>query len=116
MAGTLTLSGLAAGLLSGQKVIGPYTVTGTATVGTVLDATLASGDNTFAIPSGATAVAVFVSSANTAVLKVGFAASPTAQTAKTGLIFEWTFDSAAVPATLYINAASSGGAVEVTFI
>lgn len=62
MAGTLTLTGMAAGLPSGQKTIGPVTMTGSAVVGQVNDATLQEGDNTFALPAGYTftAVAVFL--------------------------------------------------------
>ena len=49
--GTLTVMGSSSGLASGQKVIGPVTMTGTNTVGTIVDANLSSGDNTFAVPS-----------------------------------------------------------------
>ena len=52
--GTLTVAGASAGLASGQKVIGPVTITGNNTIGEILDATLASGDNTFAVPTGTT--------------------------------------------------------------
>lgn len=62
MAGTLTLTGMSAGLPSGSKTIGPVTITGSSAVGEVVDATLASGDNTFPLPSGYTfrAVAIFL--------------------------------------------------------
>ncbi len=60
MAGTLTISGMSAGLPSGEKVIGPVTMTGSALVGEILDASLSSGDNTFAVPTGAGAVAIFL--------------------------------------------------------
>jgi hypothetical protein len=70
MAGTLTVSGLAAGLLSGEKVIGPLTMTGGATIGTIIDAALASGDNTIAIPAGAVACVVVLPASGTVTVKV----------------------------------------------
>lgn len=62
MPGTLTVMGLSAGLVSGQKAIGPVTMTGISTVGQIVDATLNTGDNTFTLPSGQTvsAVAIFL--------------------------------------------------------
>lgn len=56
MPGTLTVTGMSAGLTSGYKVIGPVTITGSNAVGEIIDATLSAGDNTFAVPVGATAV------------------------------------------------------------
>lgn len=62
MAGTLTIAGMAAGLTSGQKTIGPVTMIGASTVGQMFDATLEPGDNTFNLPAGYTftAVAIFL--------------------------------------------------------
>lgn len=62
MAGTLTVTGMAAGLASGWKWFGPVSMTGVSTVGQLIDAQLAVGDNTFALPAGETlcAVAVFL--------------------------------------------------------
>lgn len=60
MPGTLTLGGMSAGLASGQKTTGPLTMTGISNVGQINDANLASGDNTFAIPSGVTVSAVVI--------------------------------------------------------
>lgn len=74
MPGTLTITGMAAGLTSGgQKTIGPVTMTGSSVVGQVSDATLQEGDNTFALPSGYTftAVAIFLGTGGvTATVKV----------------------------------------------
>lgn len=64
MAGTLTINGMSAGLVSGQKVIGPVTMTGSATIGGISDASLASGDNPFVVPVGASAVAIFLGQAS----------------------------------------------------
>ena len=52
MAGTLTVTGMAAGLQSGEKIIGPITATGSSTIGTIIDTALSSGDNTITIPTG----------------------------------------------------------------
>lgn len=61
MPGTLTVSGMSAGLASGAKTIGPVTMTGVSTVGQLIDQQLSSGDNTFTLPAGETisAVAIF---------------------------------------------------------
>jgi hypothetical protein len=61
MAGAITLGGEAAGLLSGAKQIGPSTMVGKAIIGTVTDLTIASGDNTVSVPTGAAAVAIIFS-------------------------------------------------------
>ena len=58
MAGTLTVSGMSAGLLTGEKIIGPLTITGNAAIGTIIDAALATGDNSFIVPTGAVAVLI----------------------------------------------------------
>lgn len=63
--GTFTLMGSTSGLASGQSVTGPITITGNNTVGTIIDANLSSGDNTFTVPSfppagQVTAVAIFL--------------------------------------------------------
>jgi hypothetical protein len=62
MAGTLTIGGMAAGLPGGYKAIGPITMTGLNTIGSIIDTTLASGDNTFTIPTGAFAVLIALGS------------------------------------------------------
>lgn len=58
MPGTLTVTGMSAGLTSGYKVLGPITITGSNQVGGISDATLTVGDNTFPVPVGATAVLI----------------------------------------------------------
>lgn len=68
MAGTLTVAGMAASLASGQKTIGPITATGSATIGTITDVALSSGDNSVTVPSGAVmALVVFPSGLSTTV-------------------------------------------------
>lgn len=120
MAGTLIITGLSAGLVSGgEKTIGPVTMTGSATIGEIIDAGLSSGDNTFTVPSGAVAVAIFLGSAPTATVKLrtnlnnadgGLEIAPYA-----GLGF------AAVPlptgtTSLILNASATVAAVELSFI
>lgn len=117
MAGTMTLTGLASGLLSGSKDIGPYTMSGEAEIGQITDVTLATGDNTFTVPSGAVAVAIFVPSTNTAELKVrtnlnsgdaGLPVNPSGPWAAWPLYTGTT--------SVIVNAASGGATIELTFI
>ena len=58
MAGTLTVTGMSAGLLTGQKTLGPLSFTGNTAIGGITDASLSSGDNTFSVPTGAVAVLI----------------------------------------------------------
>jgi hypothetical protein len=118
MAGTFTVSGSAASLLTGSKTIGPITFTGSATIGEVLDLTLQSGDNTIAIPTGATAVLIVPPASNAVALKVrsslnsGDAGLPIHVTAP----FLYCFPGTA-PTTLIINAASlTTGLTELSFV
>jgi len=62
MSGTLTVSGMAAGLPFGQWTVGPLTMTGSSIIDQVDGLTLASGDNTFTVPAGATAVLIMLGS------------------------------------------------------
>lgn len=70
MPGTLTVTGMSAGLTSGYKVIGPITMTGSNTVGEITDTTLVSGDNTFTVPAGATAVLLALGQSSAVTLTV----------------------------------------------
>ena len=56
MAGTLTVSGMAAGLPFGEEVIGPLTIMGANVVDQVDGVTLVARDNSFSVPAGTTAV------------------------------------------------------------
>jgi hypothetical protein len=58
MAGSLTIGGMSAGLLSGQKIVGPITMMGNAIVGQITDLQLAIGDNAIPVPAGKTAVCI----------------------------------------------------------
>lgn len=117
MAGSLTITGMASGLLSGQKIIGPITMTGGAIVSQISSATLSTGDNTFTIPTSATGVAIAFSITNTYELKVrtnlnvidgGMPVNPA------GPWMAW----ALYPGTtsIVINAATGGATVELSFI
>ena len=70
MAGTLTVTGMSAGLGVGEKVIGPLSATGSTTIGTIYDTALQSGDNTFTVPTGAVAVLIVIPSGTSATVKV----------------------------------------------
>jgi hypothetical protein len=69
MAGTFTITGMAAGLPTGEKIIGPISATGNTTIGTIVDVQLASGDNTFAIPSQAVSVLIVFPQSMTQTIK-----------------------------------------------
>jgi hypothetical protein len=53
VAGTLTVTGMSAGLLTGQKVMGPMTMVGNTAIGGIIDAALVEGNNDFLVPAGA---------------------------------------------------------------
>lgn len=116
MAGTLTVGGLAAGLLTGEKVIGPLTDTGSAVVGQIIDIPLASGDNTISVPTGATHVLIELPATNALQLKIrtnlnsGDAGMPIGPTGWVKLpLYTGT-------TSVIINAAGSSGVAEATFI
>lgn len=117
--GTLTVSGASAGLMTGQKVIGPITTTGANTIGTIIDSALNTGDNTFTVPTGATKVLIDLGSAPAVTVKVrtnlnsGDAGLPIAPYSSIG----WTsFDLVAGVTSLVLNAASSIAAIELSFV
>ena len=58
MAGTLTVSGLSAGELAGERIFGPITMVGKAVIGETLVVPLTAGENTFAVPTEAIAVLI----------------------------------------------------------
>ncbi len=69
-AGTLTVQGMSASEPAGQRTFGPLTITGTQVIGETLEAPLASGDNTFAVPTAAVACLIIPPTNGTAVLKL----------------------------------------------
>jgi hypothetical protein len=115
MAGTLIVSGMAAGLQSGEKTIGPITMVGTTAIGTILDETLASGDNTFVLPVGATAVLLVLPSPNTAALKVRTNLD-TGTGVTVGLLGWMAFPVAAGTTSIVVNAAALSGVLELNVI
>lgn len=117
MAGSFTLTGMAAGLLSGQKIIGPNTMTGGEIVGQISDATLATGDNTFSVPTGAVAVAVFLPAANTTEITVRTNLNASDGGLPVGPAGPWfVFPFFPGTTSVILNAAAGGAVVELTFI
>lgn len=115
MAGTLTVTGMTAGLSVGEKVIGPLTMAGSATVGTILDVALAAGDNTIAVPPGATAALIVLPSTNTGVLKLRTNLDP----GDVGVSFGptgWAVLPLATGTTSLIVNAPATGTLELSFI
>lgn len=120
MPGAMTITGMSAGLASGQKTIGPVTMTGTAEVGGITDANLSPGDNPFPVPPGpATAVSIYLGVSPAATVKVrtnlngsdgGLAISPYTGTG-------WVaFPLPAGVTSLILNASTSVPGVELSFI
>jgi|ERR1700733_2830184 len=116
MAGSLTISGLEAGLLTGQKTIGPITMTGSSVIGQITDLPLVAGDNTITVPSGSSEILIVLPATNTVELKIrtnlnsGDAGMPLGPTGfVTWPIFTGT-------TSVIVNAASTTGMIEATFI
>lgn len=119
MAGTLTVTGMSAGLLTGQKVMGPMTTTGNTAIGGIIDSALTTGDNTFAVPSGSVKVLINLGYACPASvllrsnLNSGDAGYPIAPYASVG----WSsFDLVAGTTELILHASVSVTAIELSFI
>jgi len=115
MAGTLTITGLAAGLASGEKTIGPLTMVGTASVGEIRDLALTAGDNTIPVPAGAAAVAIVPADTNTVVVKLRTNLNSTDAGLPVSTVGFLAIPLAAGTTSLILNAASQAN-VEVTFI
>jgi hypothetical protein len=115
MAGTLTVGGSVNGLLSGQKTIGPVTMTGTALVGQITDLTLQAGANVFTVPTGAAAVMIALSPTNSQTVKVctSLDTAPGVSVGPTGFVV-FPIPSGASSVTLTV--AGAGPSVELSFI
>jgi hypothetical protein len=119
VSGTLTVSGMSAGLLTGQKVIGPITITGNNPIGEIIDAALASGDNDFTVPTGAVAMLINLGLGPTATVKLrtnlntgdgGLEIAPFSNIA-------WTvFPLVAGTTSIILNASGPLSAIELSFI
>lgn len=116
MSGSFTITGNEQGLLSGGKTVGPYTVSGTVTLGQITDVTLVTGDNTLTVPSGATAVLIVVASGNTAALKVRTNLNSGDAGLPIGTAGPILVSLASGATSLIVNAAAGGGTIEATFI
>lgn len=118
--GTVTLTGLSAGLASGEKIIGPVTYTGTTPgVGEIIDSSLASGDNDFAVPPGASFLVLFLGSSPGVTVKVrtnlnsGDAGLPVAPYGGSGFV---AFPLASGVTTVILNASAGLTGIELSFI
>ncbi len=117
MAGSFTITGMSAGLQGGEKIMGPNTMSGGSTVGTILDATLATGDNIFTVPSLAVGCTIFIPSTNTSALYLRSNLDP----ADTGLPVNPSGPWVAWPLVsgqtqVIIHATVGGASVELWFI
>jgi hypothetical protein len=117
MPGTFKLTGMASGLESGQKFIGPNTMEGGATIGQISDATLATGDNLFPVPTGSVAVAVFLPFTATATVNLRTNLNPLDAGVPINASGPWfVFPLATGTTEIILNVSSGGAVVELTFI
>ena len=107
MAGQFTVTGMAAGLPSGQQQFGPLTIPGAVSIGEQVVLSLASGDNTIAIPTGSVAVLIVPPTNNSASLTLRHNALSVGISLAPGL----PFGPYAFPATVTSLILNSGGAV-----
>lgn len=119
MAGQLTVSGISPNEPGGSRTFGPLTISGTQPVVETLGVPLASGDNTFNVPTGAVAVWIIPPVGNAIVVKLrsslnsGDAGLPLAPATATG---PYPFP-VTPPTTIILNAASAITALyEIIFI
>ena len=110
---------MSAGLLTGEKIMGPITTTGTAAIGGITDTTLSAGDNTFAVPTGAVKVLINLGTGVGGIVKLrtnlnsgdaGLQISPYSGTGWDG------FDLPAGTTSVILNANGSVGPIELSFI
>lgn len=119
MAGTLTISGMSSGENAGQRTFGPLTITGTTIIGETLAVSLASGDNTFTVPTGAVAALIIAPTSGAVVLKL----RTNTNSGDAGLVLPsaslpvvYAFPATA-PTSLIVNAASAQAApLTIVFI
>jgi hypothetical protein len=116
MSGSLTIGGMSAGLLTGQKIIGPLTMTSGAPVGEILDINLKTGDNTIPVPEGATAVLVALPVTNAVAVKLRTNLNPGDTGLPLGLTGYAVFAIAPGVTSLILNAAAASNAFELSFI
>ena len=111
---SITISGSVTSLPSGTKTL-TGTITSAAAVGEVTDVTLASGDNTIDVPTGATAVLITPPSGNAVALKLK------GNSGDTGILIHKTFPTVlaldATQTTFIVNAATTtAAATEFSFV
>jgi hypothetical protein len=120
MSGTLTISGMAAGLPFGEEIIGPLTITGANVIDQVDGTTLASGDNTFSVPTGSVAVLIVLGTGGVAAtVKVRTSANPSdggLPVAPFSAIGYAVFPLVSSVTSVILNASASVAAVSLVFI
>lgn len=100
---------------TGNKSIGPFTITGGLGLSETFDVTLANGDTTVTVPALSVGCVIVLPSGNTNVITVRTVSGDTGiQVARTGPVVI-LFDTAALPASVKINSAGGGGVAEVSF-
>lgn len=114
----ISISGSIDDLPSGSQTIGPLTIASTAANGSVTNVTLASGDNTIAVPASpaCTGCLIVFDPTSTVVKKLKGAGADTGITLAKASVNLLTFDSPA-PANIVINAsaADTGKVTQILF-
>jgi hypothetical protein len=115
VAGVVTITGLSASEVAGQRSLGPISIQGTVVVGETLAVPFSTGDNTFAVPTGSIGVIIIPPTAATATLRVrynlnsGDTGTPIAPALPSLLTFP-----SPIPTSLIINA-SAGSTSPTSF-
>lgn len=120
MPGSVTTAGSVTGGLTGSTVIGPLSIIGTLASAMDFPVILATGDNTIAVPAGATAF-VFQPCGGLATVTFRFAGVPSQygnQISPINPLGPVSFDPLNIPASIIFNVgtASSGTFSVITFI
>jgi hypothetical protein len=117
MSGTINVGGMAIGMLSGSKIIGPVTILGSIPECSIVTVVLGSGDNTIPVPANAVAF-MFVPGAGLAGIKYRSLFGDTGSYISPLNATVISFDAANIPSNIYLNVATpaSGVVSEITFI
>src|SRR5947209_8563208 len=119
MPGSLVVSGMSAGELAGQRIIGPISVVGKSVIGETVVVPMLPGDNSVAVPEGSVAVLIIGPRNGTVPLTVrtslnaGDAGMPINEAANP---FMYTFPPVAPTSLIFHSSAvATSGGVSITF-
>lgn len=120
MAGTFTVTGLSASEPTGERVLGPVVIQGTQVVGETLANSLSMGDNTYTVPTGASAawIQAPVNGSSVLTLRTNLNSGDTGIPINgNGFPTIYPFSTSAAPTSLIINASVAQAApLTIVFI